>query len=69
MQHLLWQEAARLKAEETALQAKKRADEAEKMRQELLAAQQAAEREAAQVCTPDQRVVNHLWGKQAPTAY
>ena len=46
---MLVQEGARLKAEQTALQAKKKADEAEKMRQELLAAQAAAEREAARV--------------------
>ena len=38
-----------MKAEQTALQAKKKADEAEKMRQELLTAQAAAEREAARV--------------------
>ena len=36
-------------AEETALKARKRADEAEKLRLELLAAQEAADAAAAQV--------------------
>ena len=44
------QEEARLVAEETALRARKRADEAEKLRAELLAAQQAAKVAADQAC-------------------
>ena len=45
----IMQEGAKLKAEQTALQAKKKADEAERMRQQLLAAQAAADAEAARV--------------------